>query len=184
MLALPHLKSQRTTLKLLEPYNAELMLRFRIENRAHLKPWEPRRPAEFFTRGFWELQLRHAIQDFEDQKSCCFAIMDSQESEVLGVCNYTSILRGTFMACYLGYALSAAHEGKGLMREALLKANAYVFDSLGLHRIMANYMPSNERSAHVLDRLGFTREGLAKDYLKIDGRWEDHILTSLINPAG
>jgi ribosomal-protein-alanine N-acetyltransferase len=70
------------------------------------------------------------------------------------------------------------------MREALLKANAYVFDSLGLHRIMANYMPSNERSAHVLDRLGFTREGLAKDYLKIDGRWEDHILTSLINPAG
>jgi len=46
---------------------------------------------------------------------------------------------------------------------------------------MAGYLPHNERSGKLLDRLGFEKEGLARKYLKINGRWEDHLLTSLIN---
>jgi ribosomal-protein-alanine N-acetyltransferase len=56
-----------------------------------------------------------------------------------------------------------------------------MFDDLGLHRIMAGYLPHNKRSGKLLDRLGFEKEGLARKYLKINGRWEDHLLTSLIN---
>jgi ribosomal-protein-alanine N-acetyltransferase len=67
------------------------------------------------------------------------------------------------------------------MFEALSLTNAYMFDDLGLHRIMAGYLPHNERSGKLLDRLGFEKEGLARKYLKINGRWEDHLLTSLIN---
>jgi ribosomal-protein-alanine N-acetyltransferase len=52
-----------------------------------------------------------------------------------------------------------------------------------LHRIMANHRPENERSARLLERLGFVREGLAKDYLFIDGDWCDHVLTSLTHPT-
>ena len=51
-----------------------------------------------------------------------------------------------------------------------------------LHRISANYLPHNTRSAGVLKRLGFTVDGYARDYLRIDGRWQDHILTSLVDP--
>jgi hypothetical protein len=54
--------------------------------------------------------------------------------------------------------------------------------ALKLHRIMANYMPSNHRSAAVLRRCGFSVEGLARDYLRIHGEWHDHVLTSRINP--
>ena len=68
------------------------------------------------------------------------------------------------------------------MAQALRATNAFVFDSMRLHRIMANYRPENERSARLLERLGFVREGLAKDYLFIDGAWRDHILTALVNP--
>jgi ribosomal-protein-alanine N-acetyltransferase len=42
-------------------------------------------------------------------------------------------------------------------------------------------MPRNEKSAKLLKRLNFTIEGYARDYLFIDGKWEDHILTSLTN---
>jgi ribosomal-protein-alanine N-acetyltransferase len=72
-------------------------------------------------------------------------------------------------------------EGKGLMFEALREAIRYVFVEKRLHRIMANYMPSNVRSANLLKKLGFVEEGYAKEYLLINGRWEDHILTALTN---
>ncbi len=58
----------------------------------------------------------------------------------------------------------------------------YAFEDLRLHRIMANYVPHNQRSAHLLRRLGFVQEGYAKEYLKIAGRWQDHVLTALTNP--
>jgi ribosomal-protein-alanine N-acetyltransferase len=47
---------------------------------------------------------------------------------------------------------------------------------------MANHLLDNPRSAKLLQRLGFVREGLAKDYLRIDGEWRDHVLNSLTNP--
>src|SRR5215218_9941972 len=102
---------------------------------------------------------------------------------VVGTCNYTNVVRGPFLACHLGYQIARAREGRGLMTEALRATNAFVFESMRLHRIMANYRPENERSGRLLDRLGFVREGLAKDYLFIDGAWRDHILTALTNPA-
>lgn len=67
------------------------------------------------------------------------------------------------------------------MSEAVGKAIQYMFEKQKLHRIMANYMPSNERSARLLRKLGFVIEGHAKKYLLINGQWEDHILTSLTN---
>jgi ribosomal-protein-alanine N-acetyltransferase len=68
------------------------------------------------------------------------------------------------------------------MFEALTDAIRFVFEGLNLHRIMANYMPRNQRSGNLLKRLDFFVEGYARDYLLINGKWEDHILTSLLNP--
>jgi ribosomal-protein-alanine N-acetyltransferase len=68
------------------------------------------------------------------------------------------------------------------MTEALGAVILYAFSDLRLHRLQANYLPRNERSARVLRRLGFVVEGVARDYLRIDGRWEDHVLTGLTNP--
>ena len=69
------------------------------------------------------------------------------------------------------------------MAQALQAAIAHIFQCVGLHRIMVNYQPANVRSEALLQRLGFEREGLARRYLKINGHWADHVLTSLINPS-
>ena len=68
------------------------------------------------------------------------------------------------------------------MKRIVALAIDYGFNELGLHRIMANHMPDNERSAGLLKSLGFEREGYAREYLYINGRWEDHVLNALINP--
>ena len=110
-------------------------------------------------------------------------VLRSRETLALvGVCNFTNIVRGAFQACTLGYSLSADAQGKGLMYEALTAAIAYMFEIENLHRIMANYVPENRRSADLLRRLGFEIEGHARDYLHINGAWRDHILTAKTNP--
>lgn len=178
---LPRLETERLVIRHLEPGEAVKMTTFRQENRNHLKNWEPRRNPEFFTEGFWQINLRLALRDFRDGASVSLCLLSADEAEVLGVCNYTSIVRGTFQSCHLGYALSEKHEGTGLMYEALVATNRYMFADIGLHRIMAGYLPHNERSAALLEKLGFEKEGFARRYLRINGRWEDHVLTSLIN---
>ena len=72
------------------------------------------------------------------------------------------------------------HQGSGLMFEALSAALPFALEHLGLHRIMANYQPHNERSGKLLRRLGFAVEGYARDYLYIDGEWRDHVLTAIM----
>jgi ribosomal-protein-alanine N-acetyltransferase len=84
---------------------------------------------------------------------------------------------------HLGYSIDKEHEGKGLASEAVGAVVQFAFDTLSLHRVMANYQPSNERSGKLLRRLGFVPEGYARDYLYINGAWQDHILTSLVNAS-
>ena len=68
------------------------------------------------------------------------------------------------------------------MTESVRMGIDYMFREMHMHRISANYMPHNTASAAVLKRLGFAVDGYARDYLQIGGRWQDHILTSLLNP--
>lgn len=82
---------------------------------------------------------------------------------IVGDINFTNVVRGAFQSGYLGYQLDRALEGRGLMGEALAVAIDHVFRHMNLHRLMANYVPTNERSARLLRRLGFSMEGYARD---------------------
>lgn len=82
----------------------------------------------------------------------------------------------------LGYNLAQHEQGKGYMTEAVSGGVAFAFQTWKLHRVAANYMPQNHRSADVLRRCGFQVEGRASAYLLINGRWEEHVLTSITNP--
>ena len=162
---------------------AQRMVSYVTENREHHAQWSPLVPKEYFTEKYWRERLRSAREEFKRRESLrlVFFRRNQKDGRVLGTCNFTNFIRGPFQACYLGYMLDKEAVGRGLMHEALTAAIRYVFDELRLHRIMANYMPRNERSGRVLRRLGFSVEGYARDYLLIAGRWEDHILTALTN---
>jgi ribosomal-protein-alanine N-acetyltransferase len=100
----------------------------------------------------------------------------------LGQIHFTQLSRGPFCSAVLGYSIDTAHEGQGLMHEALTAALADVFARVGLHRVQAAVRPDNVRSLALLERLGFEREGVAREYLFIDGAWRDHVLTARRHP--
>lgn len=177
------LTTERVTIRLPRYSDVDRLVAFAVENRDHLAPWEPLRTDEYFTTSFWREEVESARRELLHGRGLRLIMLlhgDPRE-RIIGRINYNNIVRGVFQACHLGYALGAAAQGLGLMAEALQATNAFVFDELGLHRIMANHMPRNTRSSRLLMRLGFVEEGLARDYLQIAGRWEDHVLTSLIN---
>ena len=158
------------------------VLRYRELNRAHLSIWEPERPASFYTITAVETRLREMQRHMAEKTGLYWLIKMQEGSEIIGECSFTNIVQGFFQACHLGFSLASEYQGQGLMHEALKIAIADAFEAHALHRIMANYQPHNVRSGKLLQRLGFEKEGLAKKYLKINGRWADHILTSLIRP--
>lgn len=179
------LRTPRLLIRPLEPDDASRMVVFTKTNRDHLAPWEPQRTDYYFTVDYWAQEIAHAREEMQAGRALRMIMLDREQPDgpVVGRINYNNIVRGVFQATHLGYALDESSQGRGLMSEALMAANQYVFDTLGLHRIMANYMPNNTRSGTLLERLGFEKEGLARQYLQIAGRWEDHILTSILNPA-
>ncbi|MDE1893658.1 MAG: GNAT family N-acetyltransferase [Pseudomonadota bacterium] len=176
------LRTAHTRIRLPEPSDAPGLLRYRLENRAHLAPWEPLREESYYALE----QCAQAIADGREaarlDRGYPLVVFAPDEEEILASLTLSNIVRGPFQACLLGYGVGIRRQGTGLMHEALEAGLAWAFGELGLHRVMANYLPRNERSARLLQRLGFEREGYARSYLRIAGRWEDHVLTARIRP--
>lgn len=185
MAEFPELDTGRLRLVIARPGLEEALARFYAENFAgHLDRWSPTPPPEGFGPGYWAGRLPAMQREFESGTAVRWVMLarDVPGPEVVGTCNLTQIVKGAFRSCVLGYQVGRLHEGRGLMHEALVAAIDHAFRELRLHRIMANYRPENARSARLLERLGFSREGYARDYLFIDGAWRDHVLTSRTNP--
>jgi ribosomal-protein-alanine N-acetyltransferase len=182
-LPIPRIETERLVMTIPPASLAPRMVAFAQDNAEHFAPWDPPQPDGVYSVTYWEKQLAQAVTEFREGRSLRLTLFrrEAPEGEVIGTCNFSQIFRGPFQACYLGYKIAARHEGAGLMREALRGAIPYVFEELRLHRIMANYMPHNVRSGHLLSRLGFRVEGTARDYLYIHGAWRDHVLTALTN---
>lgn len=177
---LPELRTERTLLKILAPDEHALMLRYQLDNLAHLAPWEPARNPIFFTKTASRERVEQAHAAALAGQSYHFVAIAG--GRIVATCTFSNIVLGVFQACHLGYSVDQAAQGKGLMHEVAQAGIAHVFGELKLHRIMANHAPDNVRSARLLARLGFEREGLARAYLKINGAWQDMVLNSLINP--
>lgn len=181
---LPILETDRLLLTIPDIDAAPRLLTYATENEAHLAPFEPSRPKDFFSLSFWRRRIEVHRDEFLRDRSMRLVILrrDDPYGPVVGHCNYSNFIRGAFQACYLGYSLDHRHQGQGVMREAIAGSLSYVFGALRLHRVMANYLPTNERSGRLLARLGFVVEGYARNYLFINGAYRDHVLTALTSP--
>ena len=180
----PVLVGDRVRVSLAGDIDAGDLAAFHRRNYGRLKRWMPPVPETFLTDDYWIRWVAAARLLYDKEQAVRLIVRKGRReaSPLIAQANFSNIVKGPFQACLLGYHIDGGAEGQGLMREALSLAIRFVFDEMGLHRIMANYIPTNDRSARLLDRLGFEQEGYARDYLFIDGAWRDHVLTALTNP--
>jgi ribosomal-protein-alanine N-acetyltransferase len=142
----------------------EFLARARASARLHA-PWIVAPSNEEF-----DLYLRRAARD----NTLFFLICRLEDGAIAGVANVGEIVRGNLRSAYLGYYAFEPFAGQGYMSEGIRLVLRHVFGVQGLHRIEANIQPGNDRSARLVERIGFRREGFSPRYLKIRGRWRDH----------
>jgi len=179
----PRITTARLVLDLPTPQRAASVAAYYDRNRAHLQPWDPVRPVGFYREDYWQDRLlAHRLEGSAGQHYRWWLSPPGRPDEIIGAIGLSNVVHGVFCAAHLGYSIDEGWQGRGLMGEAVEAVCQHAFHRLHLHRVMANYMPRNVRSGRLLRRLGFQVEGYARDYLRIAGRWEDHILTARLSP--
>jgi ribosomal-protein-alanine N-acetyltransferase len=152
----------------------------RALSRQHLTPWEPEWARDELTRSSFRRRLRAAQREARDDLGYSYLIFADMPLRLVGGLNISNLRRGIAQTASIGYWIGAPYAGRGLMTDAVRAVAPFAFNHLRLHRLEAACLPNNAASRRVLEKAGFRLEGLARQFLKIDGRWQDHNLYALL----
>lgn len=166
--------------RLITTDDAEAVAALLTANREFLEPWEPAHDESFYTVDRQRAIIRRHLEEHGRGQTVPFVILDSG-GEVAGRVTVNGVLRGAFQSGSIGYWVSEQRNGRGLATAAVSDVTAHAFGALGLHRLQAETLLHNARSQRVLTRNGFRPFAVAPSYIKIAGRWEDHILFHRLN---
>ena len=153
----------------------------RLKSQKYLAPYEPTWSETELARSSFKERVRRAEREAVNETSFAFFIhteVDGQMQLVGGV-NLSDVRRRVAQCANIGYWMGESNANKGTMTKALATCLPFIFDELDLHRANAACLVHNVRSVRVLEKNGFQKEGLAEGYLKINGKWQDHLLFGL-----
>jgi ribosomal-protein-alanine N-acetyltransferase len=175
-------QTKRLILKVIDSNDVNSVVDYYNRNKDFLKEWEPIRNDDFYTDRFQLELIKKDHQNILDKNLLRLWIYRKEDDKkIIGTISFTNIVMGCFRSCQLGYKLDQQEINQGYIVEALQEGINIMFQDYHLHRIEANIMPKNIRSLRVVEKLDFQYEGLSKQYLMINGRWEDHIHMVLLN---
>lgn len=153
----------------------------RERSRLYLTPWEPIWPSDDLTRSGFRRRLRRYAEDISADRAYPFLVFRESDNALVGGITLANVRRGIVQAGTIGYWVGQQFTGQGIMTTALRVLLPTLFGELGLHRIEAACIPTNLPSVRVLEKSGFTREGMARRYLCINGVWQDHLLFGMLH---
>src|SRR5262249_47908058 len=148
----------------------------REASRAFLTPWEPVWPTDDLTRSAFRRRLRRYSEDQRSDQAYTFFIYRKSDSALVGGLTLANVRRGVAQTGSLGYWIGAPYTRQGYMAAAVRSMLPFSFVTLRLHRLEAACIPTNTASVRLLEKCGFVREGYARQYLCINGTWQDHVL--------
>lgn len=177
------IRTPRLLMRPLDAADRAEFVRWHEVNREHIAPWWPARAPGADDDAVFDDQLRRTVDGAERGTDARFAAF-LDDGRLAAFVNLGQIFRGAFESCYIGWSVSVECTGRGVATEAVRGVLGHAFaprpGGLGLHRVQANIMPANAPSLRVAEKCGFRREGLARAYLKIAGRWEDHAMFAVL----
>ncbi|NBI30851.1 GNAT family N-acetyltransferase [Chengkuizengella marina] len=175
------LSKKNIFIQLLETSHTEDLLNLELNNKSFFQLYTPLRKEKFYTLEGQLERIKTSILFAKEDAGYSFGIFLIESRELIGNISLSEVVRSDLQSCWLGYYLDKHQNGKGYMTEAVNLAVDYAFKELNLHRIEAGVMPDNKGSIKVLEKAGFHKEGIAKENVRINGKWEDHQILAIIN---
>lgn len=168
-------ETERLVLKVLGENCSEEVLEFYRAGDAYFGAMEPERMEGFYTESYQRYVLKCEEEGFTAEKSARYYIFEkSGLGKIIGTVALRNIVKGNFLSATIGYKFLPEYTGRGLCTEAVRCITDSALHDSGLHRIAAYVQPYNAASIRVLTRCGYEYEGIAKDYVMLGGRWQDH----------
>jgi len=152
----------------------------RAESREFLEKWEPTWPADALSRLGFRRRIRLYQRDARADQAYAFFVFSGGDDQLVGGITYSNIRRGVTQSASAGYWVGRRFARQGVMSAAICLTLDWAFGEMGLHRVEAACLPENIPSADLLLKCGFTEEGYARRYLRINGRWQDHRLFAIL----
>lgn len=134
-------------------------------------PWSDPAQADDWIARSWA--------GFADRSALQWVVARREDDRVVGSTTLFACV-AQHRRCEIGYALGAAHWGRGLAREALALALDQAFGVLGLNRIEADIDPRNLASVRLVEALGFRREGELRARYHVGGEIQDSLIYGLL----
>ena len=154
--------------------------RLRGESRAFLAPWEPVWASDELTKSAFRRRIKRYQKEARQDSAYAFFVFRAEDDVLMGGCTLSNVRRGVTQCSALGYWIGERFSRQGHMYEAARALVPFIFSTLGLHRIEAACLLSNQASQNLLMKVGFRQEGVALRYLQINGEWRDHVLFALL----
>jgi ribosomal-protein-alanine N-acetyltransferase len=173
------LRGERVYLRAPDRGDYEEWAELRARSRDFLTPWEPSWPVDALSRTSFRVRIARYAEDWRIDQAYNFFVF-SHEDMLLGGIGLSNVRRGVAETASLGYWIGEPHARQGYMSVALPLVLDFAFGRLHLHRVEAACLPINVPSRALLKRLGFHQEGLARQYLCIQGTWQDHVLFAIL----
>lgn len=174
------LEHGRVYLRLPVPRDYPAWAALRRESRPFLTPWEPTWRPDELSRDSFRARLRRYDEDARLGRAFAFFTFRADDDALVGGATLSQVRRGSAQSATLGYWIGAPHARRGYTTDAARALIRFAFDELGLHRLEAACIPENTPSKALLLRVGFSIEGQARAYLRINGAWRDHLLFGLV----
>lgn len=152
----------------------------REESRTFLAPWEPSWSRDALSRAAFRRRLRSYELEWHRGTTYSFLLFQRDDDVLVGGVTLSNVRRGVAQSASLGYWVGLPYARLGYMTEALGAVLDFAFDRLALHRVEAACLPDNEASQGLLRKIGFQEEGSCREYLRINGRWQDHRLFAML----
>ena len=177
----PEYETNRLLLSTSHPDKADSVLRFYERNREFLEPYEPVKRPGFYTLDFQRTNLTFEYNSFVKARYLRMWMYLKETPDIpIGTVCFSNFLKGAFSSCMIGYKTDKDHLRQGYMTEALSFLVPLVCREYHFHRIEAYVMPDNPASISLLENLTFHREGLLHDLAQINGKWEDHYISTYL----
>jgi [ribosomal protein S5]-alanine N-acetyltransferase len=180
---LPSLEGDGVVLRMPQMTDFEEWAALRETSRDFLTPWEPTWPDDDVTRGAFRRRIKRYAEDLRSDQGYAFLITRYSDGALVGGLTLANIRRGVAQAGSVGYWMGQPFIRQGYMTAAVRAVIPFGFTSLRLHRIEAACIPTNNGSIRLLEKTGFVREGFSREYLCINGTWQDHLLYARLKDA-